>query len=177
MSAIWLRLIRPFFLILFFLLVDFSSKLATHLYIPLIYRSSYYFPYGGIAIFKDFLGIEFSITHQTNTGAAWGMLSAYPEYLAAFRLLFIGALVVYFILYLGRSSRRWPFALIIAGALGNVLDYFLYGHVIDMFHFKFWGYQYPIFNLADSYIFCGVAWLLFLSLPDKSDKNIQTKQQ
>jgi signal peptidase II len=47
-----------------------------------------------------------------------------------------------------------------------VLDYLLYGHVIDFFHFVFWGYSFPIFNCADSYITLGVLGLIFL--PRKS---------
>ena len=50
---------------------------------------------------------------------------------------------------------------ILAGAVGNVLDSFLYGHVIDMFHFLFWGRSYGIFNFADAMIFMGSFGLIF----------------
>ena len=52
------------------------------------------------------------------------------------------------------------------GALCNILDYFFYGHVIDMLHFVFWGYDYPVFNVADSFICIGVFWLFFASLKE-----------
>jgi signal peptidase II len=51
----------------------------------------------------------------------------------------------------------------VTGAIGNGIDYLAYGHVIDFFHFCFWGYSFAIFNLADSYITLGVFALLFLS--------------
>ena len=56
-----------------------------------------------------------------------------------------------------------PLTCIAAGALGNILDFFLYGHVIDMFYLIFYKYSYPIFNVADSAIFLSVMYLLFTS--------------
>ena len=48
--------------------------------------------------------------------------------------------------------------LILAGAISNVIDTFVYGHVVDMIHFTFWGYDYAVFNLADSAVCLGVFW-------------------
>jgi signal peptidase II len=53
--------------------------------------------------------------------------------------------------------------LIIAGGIGNILDYFIYGHVVDMFHFILWGYSFPVFNVADASIFMGIVSLLWMS--------------
>jgi signal peptidase II len=77
------------------------------------------------------------------------------------RLLLIAVLLLYY--YRAERAYRYALALIIAGALGNVLDIFFYGHVVDMFHFVLWGYQYPVFNVADSSIFCGVLLYIVLS--------------
>lgn len=120
------------------------------------------YPYGGIAIFKDFQGIEFSIVHATNKGAAWGTFSEYASVLLIFRILLIGFLIYYYFKHHSLFIRL-PLALIIAGALGNVIDIFLYGHVVDMFHFIFFGYDYPVFNIADSAICIGVALYLIFS--------------
>lgn len=119
-------------------------------------------------VFSDFLGINFQITHAINMGAAWGVLADFPNALVFIRILLISALVVYF---LGVNHRRqWnvPLCLIISGAIGNVIDYFHYGYVIDMIQFTFWGYEYPIFNIADSAIFIGSLWLLFSATMEKS---------
>jgi signal peptidase II len=62
--------------------------------------------------------------------------------------------------------KRIPIWLVLTGALGNALDYCLYGHVIDFLHFTFWGYSFPIFNIADSCIFLGV--LMLILTPQKS---------
>jgi len=131
-------------------------------------RNSYpAYPYGGVGIFKNFLGIEFSLSHSTNTGAAWGMFSDYTSFLVVIRILLIIGLAVYFFFYNRNDAFQWPLALIISGAIGNVVDFFVYGYVIDMIHFVFWGYDYPLFNIADSCIFVGVACWIFLSFFEK----------
>lgn len=148
------------FLILFPLLaLDVLSKYWIQSHLPLM-TSGY--PYGGIGVFDDFHGIEFSIVHATNKGAAWGAFSEFSFLLLIFRILLIGFLLYY---YFKNDSIyiRCPLALILAGAFGNVIDIFVYGHVVDMFHFIFFGYDYPVFNLADSAIFIGVALYLLLS--------------
>jgi signal peptidase II len=124
------------------------------------------YPYGGVAIFYDWHGIDFSINHVINTGAAWGRFATWQTALLIIRIFMILA-VSYYLFSSSSKSNRLPFTLILSGAIGNVLDYFLYGHVVDMFHFRFWGYTYPLFNIADSAIVCGIICLLFLSFQRK----------
>lgn len=144
------------------LLADISSKYLAHQYLPYM-KYSYWYPYGGIPVFKNFYGIEFSIVHTINKGAAWGILADWQTPLLYFRILLIASLMIYALFFNKNRSYTYPLALIIAGAIGNVLDFFFYGHVIDMFHFILWGYDYPVFNLADTAIFVGIAWLFLLS--------------
>lgn len=146
-------------LLIFF--IDFFSKKYVYNHIPMGYSPIY--PYGGIGVFKDFFGIDFSINHAMNKGAAWGTFSDFQLYLLIMRIILIIGMLVYIVFFNTRKNWIIPFAMIIAGALGNVLDYFIYGHVIDMFHFIFWGYDYPVFNVADSAIFIGISWLLITS--------------
>ena len=126
-----------------------------------------FYPYGGISVFKNFCGIDFSIVHQINTGAAWGMFSNFQDYLLFFRIVMIGVILSYLVFFNKTPLRRLPLLLILSGAIGNVSDYFIYGHVVDMFYFNFWGYSYPVFNIADSVIFSGVAMLFFQSYSKK----------
>lgn len=151
----------PFALAIFVLIIDQISKYWTQASLPLMGHSLPWYPYGGIPVFKDFFGIEFAITHATNKGAAWGAFSDYSFFLLILRLFLIGFLIVYY--FRAAKAFRYAVALIIAGAIGNVIDVFIYGHVIDMFQFVFWGYKYPVFNVADSSIFCGVFLYLVLS--------------
>jgi signal peptidase II len=145
------------------LVVDVVTKWAVQAYLPHMRDSLPQFPYGGIGLMPDFFGIELSITHATNTGAVWGVLPGYPYALLLLRLLLIAGLLGYMILGKHARSAVWPLTLIIAGAFGNVIDVLNYGHVIDMIHFRFWGWHYPIFNLADSFISIGIIWLLISS--------------
>lgn len=148
-------------------MADFLIKSAVSRDIPLMGTQEFFYPYGGIPGFRNFLGIEFSIVYAFNTGAAWGIFSEYKDLLLVARVLLLGALVAFAFFYNDNPQYRLPFALIIAGALGNIVDYFLYGHVIDMFRFVFWGYDYPVFNLADASIFIGIFWLVLFTSPQR----------
>lgn len=145
------------------LFVDQITKFYTYRYLPLIGSHFYSYPYGGIGVFKDFLGIEFSINHIANKGAAWGVLGDYQIPLLVLRSGLIFGLVIYFFRSKTAPVLHIPLALIIAGAIGNVMDYFFYGHVIDMFHFVLWGYDFPVFNVADSAISIGIGLMFILS--------------
>lgn len=145
---------------LILLVVDQATKYWVQQHIPLMNYFALY-PYGGFGVFKDFLGIEFSIVHATNKGMAWSLMSNYQGLLIGIRIALIAALIVFLLFRNHRPSWQFPLLLIISGAIGNVIDYFAYGHVIDMLHFVLWGYDYPVFNIADSSIFIGVIWLMF----------------
>ena len=101
----------------------------------------------------------FHITYIENPGAAFGML-------ANQRLLFILitavmlCILIYVYLHLPnrKSAASVSLALIVSGAIGNFIDRFLYGTVTDFLDFQIW----PIFNIADICICCGVALLCYL---------------
>lgn len=153
----------PWYLALFVLTLDFLTKLWTVHSLPRMSEAAPYYPYGGVAVFKNFLGIEFSLSHTINKGAAWGLGGDFQIELLLIRIALIIGIFVYVLFFNKNLSWRYPFALILAGAFGNVLDYFIYGHVVDMIHFNLWGYDFPVFNVADSAIFVGIVWLTFLS--------------
>ncbi len=159
-----------FFLIALVLTVDFITKDYVHNTIPLMHWSSAFYPYGGIAVFEDWHGIGFSINHVINKGAAWGMFASFQQVLLYLRIAVIGGLLTYLIFFPLSTARQIFFSLIVAGAIGNVLDYFIYGHVVDMFHFTFWGYTYPIFNVADSAISTGIVLVLIQGFVQKFKK-------
>ncbi len=150
------------------LALDIATKWWIQAYIPHVRESMPHYPYGGLGIFSNFHGIEFSITHATNTGAIWGTFTGYPYILLAIRAAVVIGLIGYLLIGKRPRSAIVPLLLVIVGAIGNMVDIFAYGHVIDMFSFRFWGWHYPIFNLADSMIFIGIAWLLVLSFFRKS---------
>jgi signal peptidase II len=97
-----------------------------------------------------------------NLGVAFSLLSGMErEVIVGMRIL-----IVAFVLWLWRRTAKdrpfahIGFALIIAGAIGNLIDGFLYGHVIDyvLFHTASW--SFAVFNLADSFISIGAALVI-----------------
>lgn len=148
---------------LFVLGLDQLSKAFVDRYLPILDAFLYWYPYGGIGVFKDFMGIEFSINHMTNTGAAWGVLSHYQLPLIILRMGLIVGLLIYLFYFHPPLLWQVPLMLVLVGAIGNVLDFFIYGHVVDMFHFVFWGIDFPIFNVADSAISIGIGALFLFN--------------
>ncbi|MBB65774.1 MAG: signal peptidase II [Waddliaceae bacterium] len=150
--------------ILSLLVIDQVSKWATQAYLPHMSTVPYVYPYGGIPVFSNILGIEASIAYATNKGAAWGMLSDFPLFLISIRIFLVLGMVGYLLYWNQNRSLFFPFLLVITGATGNIIDHFIYGYVVDMFNVVLWGYDYPVFNVADITIFCGVAWLIIYYL-------------
>ena len=125
-------------------------------------------------LFSDILGISFQITHASNTGAAWGIFANFPHALVVLRLVLIASLVIYLACYNTKKEWQMPLILIVSGAFGNVIDFFIYGYVIDMIQINLWGYDYPVFNIADSSICIGSLWLLVLSFFDTTKSHDTT---
>lgn len=121
------------------------------------------FPFGGIGVFKNFLGINFAICHVQNTGCAWGMFSQFSGMLFFIRSILVLTLGLYIFFLNKEKEKTLPLFLIFTGALGNILDFFIYGKVIDMFFFYSKFYSFPVFNLADSFITVGISLLLLQS--------------
>lgn len=95
-----------------------------------------------------------------NTGAAFSFLSdagGWQKYFFVVLACGISGLLGW---WLARTPRRdWrtalPFALVIGGALGNVVDRLLHGHVVDFIQWHWRGHYWPAFNVADSAIVVG----------------------
>ena len=142
--------------LLFLFLLDLGSKIIANQWIPPMEPLSRGYPFGGIPIFHTSF-ITFSLNYIVNTGAAWGFFTGHPTFLFWLRSAIILGFASYLLLSRkGKEQPLFPSWLIIVGAIGNGVDYLLYGHVIDFLHFTFWGHSFPIFNLADSYITLGV---------------------
>lgn len=109
----------------------------------------------------------FSLTYVRNTGAAFGLLHRAPAY---FRDPFfiivpvIALFVIGFVLF-RLDSRQYltagALSLIVAGAVGNLIDRLRFGFVIDFLDFYWKDYHWPAFNVADAAIVIGVS-LMFL---------------
>ena len=108
-----------------------------------------------VPIIKNF----FHLTFVTNTGSAFGMLKD-----SALLLIFFSIVVLFSAIYYSRKiteKEKWmqvALGLLIGGTLGNLLDRFIYGYVIDFLDFRIW----PVFNIADSSITISAAILIML---------------
>jgi signal peptidase II len=155
---------KRYFLLFFFLLsLDVLSKIWVLQSVPGMGPADRFYPFGGIGIFSDFFGVSFSLNFIVNTGAAWGIFAGHSGLLFGLRAAIMVGLVLYLTLFHRGHTPKFPLWLVVTGALGNAIDYALYGHVIDFLHFVFWGHTFPIFNFADSYITLGVFGLMFFS--------------
>ena len=115
-----------------------------------------------------------SLSHVRNHGAAFGLLSDWnlpyqSLLLSVLSLAALGAIATYF-LRLPAAARlpRMALALVLGGAVGNVIDRLRLGYVVDFVHVYWREYQWPDFNAADSAITIGVALLVIdiLSSPE-----------
>ena len=104
----------------------------------------------------------FNFALAYNTGVSFSMFNDLENgqiILATFAIV-VGVLLFDLVLYSVKRIDIVGYALIAAGALGNGIDRMLNGHVIDFLDFYYKNWHYPTFNLADCYIFIGVAILL-----------------
>ena len=116
----------------------------------------------------------FNITHVRNKGAAFGVLSNLPEFWrsAFFIIVTIAAVAAISVIILKTHERLavYAFSLIVGGALGNVTDRIRYGEVVDFIQWYVKSYYWPSFNVADSAISIGVAFLAFEMLFGKQQE-------
>lgn len=107
-------------------------------------------PLGGV---KPLIPGVMSLTHLRNTGMAFSLLSGHTWILAVISAA-VAALLIWLI-FRGRFTR-WEkicMALILGGAVGNLIDRLINGYVVDMFKTEF--VDFAVFNLADSFIDVG----------------------
>lgn len=106
----------------------------------------------------------FNLVLAYNKGAAFSFLAAESGWQRhLFTVISLGA-VVFFLYLLKRHAAQkmfcWGVALLLGGAIGNLIDRVLYGHVVDFLDFHIGTWHWPAFNLADSAICVGA--LLFI---------------
>lgn len=138
------------------------------------FESSYY-PPDRVTVLENF----FYLVHIGNEGAAWGLFSGFKE------LLMIMALIVLALIYfarrhfqLERQTMQIAFGALIGGILGNLIDRFRMGYVIDFIDIHLPvsvpailpDGRWPAFNIADSAIVLGLFYYFILSLGDSRSK-------
>jgi len=115
----------------------------------------------------------FNMTHIHNPGGAFGFMAGQgPEVRSLLFLAMssLAAVVVVFFYLRTPAAYSWlstALLLIFGGAIGNMIDRFRFGEVVDFLDFYAGGYHWPAFNVADSGITVGMAILVYHLLFDK----------
>lgn len=120
-----------------------------------------YLKSGNTIIIENF----FTLTYTVNTGAAWSFLSGVSWAQAFFKILTSISLVLFSLFYVYAVKKRYKWlnfslVLVIAGTIGNFIDRLAFNGVIDFLSFTFWGWNFPVFNFADSCLTVGVVMLI-----------------
>ena len=145
---------EPYIIALFFFLLDFISKQVIIHTIPLN---------ESIKVIDKF----FYLTYVRNKGAAFSILQD-----RRILLLIISVIALFLInKYMNKEElnklESISYGMIIGGIIGNLFDRVFNSYVIDFLDFKIFGYNYPVFNLADSFIVIGIIIMIILSIKGK----------
>jgi signal peptidase II len=116
----------------------------------------------------------FNIVRVHNTGAAFSMFADASGWQRGFFVAIAVIASTWVIWLLRRHAGQTLFclalALILGGAIGNLIDRVLLGAVVDFLDFHYAGYSFPAFNVADSAITCGAALLIWDGLRPQRKK-------
>jgi signal peptidase II len=104
----------------------------------------------------------FYFTLVYNRGAAWSILSGNRWFLVMVSFVATIGFIFYYFKRLNNSKMilLLSLSLIIGGTFGNLIDRTLYGQVIDFLDFIIFSYNYPVFNLADTFLVIGMGLLI-----------------
>jgi signal peptidase II len=158
-AAFLSRPLTAVIVIIIAVILDQAIKIAVEMYLPME-EPVHLLPV--LALYRTY-----------NLGVAFSLLSGMErEWIIGMRLV-----IVAFVIWLWRRTPKdrpfahIGFALIIAGAIGNLIDGLIYGHVVDyvLFHTETW--SFAVFNLADSFITVGAGFVILDELfgPKKSE--------
>jgi len=107
----------------------------------------------------------FDLVFVLNSGAAFSFLSSASGWQRWFFIILALGISAWIVMMLrqhaGDRLLALALALVLGGALGNVIDRFVYGAVVDFLYFHIASYYWPAFNVADSCICVGVALMLW----------------
>lgn len=103
----------------------------------------------------------FSIMYVRNTGAAFSILE--DSRLFFIIITFIALICIYLFLIKDKILSKFQifcYSMLIGGIIGNFVDRVIYGYVVDYLSFNIFGYNFPVFNLADMFIVVAIILLI-----------------
>ena len=110
------------------------------------------------------------LTYVENMGAAFGMMQGRQWFFLILTAI-VSAAVIYALVKLPVQKRTIPYAgclvCVLSGAVGNMVDRVTQGYVVDFIYFK--PIDFPVFNIADIFVTCGMSLLILLMLLCKDE--------
>ncbi|HJV77291.1 MAG TPA: signal peptidase II [Paludibacter sp.] len=115
------------------------------------------------------------ITSHRNRGAAWGILQGQMWLFYVITLIVIVGIII----YIQRAAKdKWlmglSLGLMLGGAIGNFIDRVIRKEVVDFIHTFIFGYNFPVFNIADSALVIGVILLMIQMFRDERETKEKT---
>lgn len=124
----------------------------------------------------EIIGNFFSLTYVENHGAAFGILSGNRLF------LIVVALFTMYLIYESFIKNKvlnkinfFAVSILLGGIVGNLFDRVMYGYVIDFLDFKLYNYNFPVFNLADTFIVLSTLVLVINMLGEKNEEDSSRK--
>lgn len=110
------------------------------------------------------IGNFFRLSYYQNTGAAWSILEGRQTLLIVISLIMLVLVFNMMYSYENNKLNNTAFGLLVGGILGNLIDRIFNGYVRDFLEFNIFGYNFPIFNIADMGIVIGVILVLLSTI-------------
>ena len=121
-----------------------------------------------VMVIKNF----FNITYVRNTGAAFSIFSGNTFLVMVISFMIIMGIILYISKNKpGNKIEKISYSLILGGAIGNFIDRIIYGYVRDFIEIDIFGWDYPIFNLADVFVVVGVILLVIATWRGRNDRD------
>lgn len=153
---------KTYAIAVFILLLDQISKSLIEIYFNLD---------ESFVVVKNF----FSITIAHNTGGAWSILNNYSFLFIIFSVIALILLIRFMFQFKNNLRNNIAFACTVAGIMSNLADRLFLGYVRDFLDFTIFGYDYPIFNVADIAIVMGVILLIIAIIKGEDKANGNSK--
>jgi len=146
-------------IIVFAVILDQVTKYLARVYLK---------PVGSIQLIPN----VFHFTYVENRGAAFGILQNQRWFFILITIIVVLAIVYYMFTHCNDSLLlNIALSMILGGAIGNLIDRIRFGYVVDLFHFIL--IDYPVFNIADSFVVVGTILLAYYILFITGSKECQ----
>ena len=148
---------KTYIIAVFVLIIDQISKTLIETFFKLN---------DSVQVIKDF----FYITVVHNTGGAWSIFSNHSYLFIIASVIAVILLIKFMFGFKNNLRNNIAFAFLFGGIFSNLADRIFLGYVRDFLDFKLFGYNYPIFNIADITIVVGVILLIVAVIKGEDHK-------